>query len=76
MYMELIENHNVTNAYIEYANPFFIHSLKQLLGERPDDDKVIEYYKKIKTTIRQKNCIGNEETKREILPAALCQMKC
>jgi hypothetical protein len=35
-------------VYIDGSNPSFIRSLKQLLGEPSDYEKVIEYYKKIK----------------------------
>jgi hypothetical protein len=46
--IELIENYNIAKVYIDGANPSFIRSLKQMLGERSDYEKVIEYYKKIK----------------------------
>jgi hypothetical protein len=46
--IELIENYNIAKVYIDGSNPSFIRSLKQMLGERSDYEKVIEYYKKIK----------------------------
>jgi hypothetical protein len=46
--IELIENYNIAKVYIDGANPSFIRSLKQMLGERSDYEKVIDYYKKIK----------------------------
>jgi hypothetical protein len=46
--IELIENYSIAKVYIDGSNPSFIRSLKQMLGERSDYEKVIEYYKKIK----------------------------
>src|ERR687887_659142 len=55
--VSLIAEYNVKKVYIDGANPAFIRSLKDLIGERPDYEEYIAYLKRMKWGYKQQMTI-------------------